>query len=154
MGIYAIHAPEPIDGSHGLEQVRAVKSGFSFGALVFGPAWLLARGLWIELAVYAVAVVLILTLAGFGLLAPGAVFALLALAAVYLGFEGHALRAASLDRAGRPAADVLLENGAAHAERAYLVRALARSSASASARSSSVARADSGIIGLFPERGR
>ncbi len=154
MGIYAIHAPEPVQGSHGLEQVRAVKSGFSPGALILGPFWLLARGLWLALIGYVVAAAIIVVLASSEILSSGAAFALFALGALYLGFAGHALRADALSRAGRPVADVLLEDGAARAERAYLVSAIARSSAATAARTGVTQRGDPGIVGLFPQRGR
>ena len=40
--------------SPALERARAARTGFSFAALVFGPLWLLARGVWLALAVYVV----------------------------------------------------------------------------------------------------
>ena len=116
MKLFAIHAPIGPAVLAGLEGARAARTGFSFAALVFGPLWLLARGLWLALGGYIVLAALVAGLVGYGWLSPGAALALIALAELYLGLEPFAevpsvLR--SLREAGFRTA--ILSNGTAKA---------------------------------------
>jgi hypothetical protein len=135
----------------GLESARAARTGFSFAALVFGPLWLLVRGLWLALAGYVIAAALIAGLVGYGWLRPGAAVALFALAELYLGVEGRALAVASRARRGRPLVDVIYARSGLEAEKLYFERALAAAPAAAPR---GVARREEGVIGSFPEAGR
>jgi hypothetical protein len=90
-----------------------VEEGFSWGALVFGPFWLLAGRAWIAAAlVLAVYIVL-------GALAPG--WSLL-VASVLMGLFGHDLRRMSLEHRGYGLAHVVAASNSDLA----LVRLLAR----------------------------
>ncbi len=84
-------------GSRGREAVL-VKEGFSWPALFFGPLWLAAKGMWRELAVFA----LLLALAGLAQ-ALGAERIggwMMVLPFVLLGFEGNGLHVRALQRRG------------------------------------------------------
>jgi hypothetical protein len=144
--LYAIHAPR----GGGPESARAARAGFSWAALIFGPLWLLARGLWLALIVYVVLAVGIGALVSQGWLAPGAATLLSALGHLYLGVEGRALAIFARDRAGRELVDVVHAQSALEAEKIYLERALHPGSATALR----VPPAAPDVIGLFPEPGR
>ncbi|WBV43251.1 DUF2628 domain-containing protein [Pseudoroseomonas cervicalis] len=93
-----------------------VPEGFAWGALLFGPLWLLAQRLWIPLLLW-----LALAVAA-ALLLPEPLRPWLALAAHWLlGLQGQDLRRWALARRGRPAQGVVL----AADHEAALSRALA-----------------------------
>ena len=148
MKLFTIHAPIGPAVLAGLEGARAARTGFSFAALVFGPLWLLVRGLWLALVGYVLLAVLVAGLVGYGWLRPGAALALLALAELYLGVEGRALAVVARARARRPLVDVIYARSALEAEKLYFERALAAAPAVAPR---GVARAEEGVIGSFPE---
>jgi hypothetical protein len=151
MRLYAIHAPCAADAFVELERARAARTGFAFAALLFGPLWLIARGLWLALASYAVLAAVIVLAARERWLGAGAAIALFALANLYLAAEGRALAIAARRRAGRPLVDVVHARSALEAEKIYLERALA-GGAGPFRRGDPTAAAD--VIGLFPEPGR
>jgi hypothetical protein len=148
MKLFAIHAPIGPAVLSGLESARAARTGFSFAALLFGPLWLLARGLWLTLIGYVVMAALVVGLVRYGWLSPGASMALFGLAGLYLGVEGRALASGSRARAGRPLVDVIYARSALEAEKLYFERALAAAPALAPR---GVALAEEGVIGSFPE---
>ena len=148
MKLFTIHAPIGPAVLAGLEGARAARTGFSFAALVFGPLWLLVRGLWLALVGYVLLAALVAGLVGYGWLRPGAALALLALAELYLGVEGRALAVVARARARRPLVDVIYARSALEAEKLYFERALAAAPAVAPR---GVARAEEGVIGSFPE---
>jgi hypothetical protein len=148
MRLFAIHAPIGPAVLSGLESARAARTGFSFAALLFGPLWLLARGLWLALIGYVVMAALIVGLVRYGWFSPGAALALFALAGLYLGVEGRALAVAARSRAGRPLVDVIYARSGLEAEKLYFERALA---AIPGAAPRGVAYAEEGVIGSFPE---
>ena len=72
-----------------------VREGFSWGAFLFGPLWLLAHRAWIPAVLVIAATVLA------GVLAPAGVQPFLFLAiALLTGFSGNDLRRFSLERRG------------------------------------------------------
>jgi hypothetical protein len=151
MKLFAIHAPRATEAIGALEGVRAARTGFSLAALVFGPLWLLARGVWAALAVYVILVSAILALVAFGWLGDGAAAGLIALGHLYLGVEGRALAIAARDRGGRTLVDVVYARSALEAEKIYLERAQ-HPAPSPAWRGAPAASPD--VIGLFPEPGR
>jgi hypothetical protein len=151
MKLYTIHAPIGPAVLAGLEGARAARTGFSFAAFLFGPLWLLVRGLWLALVGYVVLAALVMGLVGYGWLRPGAALALFALAEFYLSVEGRALAVAARARRGRPLVDVIFARSGLEAEKIYFERALAAAPAAAPR---GVARAEEGVIGSFPEAGR
>jgi len=148
MKLYAIHAPLVAQAAP--EKVRAATTGFSLAAFVFGPLWLLVRGLWLAFAVYLALWLAVAAAVRFGGLAPGAALALDVLAHLYVGLEGRALRVAARARSGRPLADVIYAGSALEAEKMFLERLFGQA---APARYTG-APGSGDIIGLFPERGR
>ena len=151
MKLYAIHAARAAEAFAGPEGARATRAGFSFAALVFGPLWLLARGLWLALIGYAVLAALVVLALRDGWLRLGAAVLLFALAHIYLAVEGRALRMQARWRAGRPLVDVVHAHSALEAEKIYLERALGTGGAP-TPRAEAPRAID--VIGLFPEPGR
>lgn len=131
MPIYAAHAPKGPPSLAAADRVTLVRQGFSWRAFLFGPWWLAASSLWRALIVWAITVAVVIFGAG-ALGAPdGAIFAALALIALYLGLEAAALRSAALDRAGRPLADILAAGDEDSARSAFYARWLAQAEAAA-----------------------
>ena len=94
-----------------------IREGFSFGALIFGPLWLLAHRAWIPAVLSAVAFVLILAVA-----TPRVAIPLCDGISILLGFYGQDLRRWSLDRAGYTLVHVVV----ARDEEGALTRLLTR----------------------------
>jgi hypothetical protein len=157
MTIFAAHcAPEFPRSAEALEQARVYRVGFVWPALIFGPLWLIARRLWRPLALWIVAAALTGAATAYGLLNPGAAFWLYVLAALYLGFEGRALEAATLTRRGRPLADIVCAADSSGAERTFFARAADLADVPrppAPPRGEPTAGAPHAVIGLFPEAG-
>jgi len=151
MKLFAIHAPRAAEAVGALEGVRAAKTGFSLGALVFGPLWLIARGAWAALAVYVILAAAVFALAQSGWLGGAGVAGLIALGHLYLGLEGRALAIAARDRGGRALVDVVYARSPLEAEKVYIERVLNRAPPPAP-RGAPPASPD--VIGLFPEPGR
>ena len=118
---------------------------------MFGPLWLLARGLWLELLAYVVVYFAAFALVGLGVLSPGRAVALVALGHLYLAVEGRALALAARERGGRPLVDLVYAGSALEAEKIYLERFL-RPAPPSPRRGAPPAQPD--VIGLFPEPGR
>lgn len=116
MRVYTIHRR-----SRGVleePEIRVVKEGFCWPALLFGPLWAAWRGDWAVAAG-------ILALVAAAVL-PGALWLslpLLLLAAVSVGFEGNDLARWSLGRRGFAPAALTAGRNAADAEARFLARA-------------------------------
>ena len=102
MQIYTVH--EPMRAAEGLEE-RAdglvfVREGFSLAAFLFGPFWLAAHRLWLPLAAYAGAFLLLQGL--FAILpgGAGAIGAVMALASLGFALEANTLWRWGLERRG------------------------------------------------------
>lgn len=127
MPLYAVHAPKGPPSLADADRVTLVRQGFSWAAFLFGPLWLLAKGLWRALIVWALAAVA-LSLCGYALRAPpGSISAAQFLVALYLGLEAATLRSAALARSGRPLVDMAAASDEDAALRAFFGRWLARS---------------------------
>ncbi|RWL46118.1 MULTISPECIES: DUF2628 domain-containing protein [unclassified Mesorhizobium] len=96
MAIYVVMQP-PADNK--AEDVRFVRDSFTWLGFLFSPLWLAWNRLWIE-ATLTFAVMAILSVAGERLGLEGAGSLLSLLVSLYIGFEGQALRIASLRRRG------------------------------------------------------
>jgi hypothetical protein len=151
MKLYAIHAPLGIEAVASAEGARAARTGFSFAALLFGPLWLLARGLWLALILYAALAAAVVSASSAGWLSAAAATGLFLLGNIYLGFAGRGIAAAARERAGRPLVDVVFAGSALEAEKVYLERVLRPSPPLGSRRPPAPPPE---IIGLFPEPGR
>jgi hypothetical protein len=156
MAIYAVHSPA-VDGdpAAAFDRSEFLRVGFSTAALIFAPFWLLAKRLWLALAVWIFCAAVVGLALGFGALDGGAALLLYLLSAVYLGLEGRALQGETFARHGRPLVEIIGGADAQEAECAFLARALApRPAASATAsRAATPPRGGPHIIGFFPEAG-
>jgi len=156
MAIYAVHS-SALDGDPvgAFDQARTLRLGFAWGALVFGPFWLLARGLWRAFAVWVLGAALVVAALASGWLAPGVASMLYWLSALYLGFEGRGLRGAAFGRSGRPLAGIVVAFDREDAERRFLIGALVEPARVAVApRAAATPFKGASIIGSFPEAGR
>lgn len=121
MAIYLVHEPVAAKpGRSTADRAVFVKDRFSWGAFLFGPAWLLLRGQWLVLLIYIAALGgLLLGLAVYapaGLAyAPWFVFCFHLL----LGFEATSIRSATLNRWGRPMTGVVAGKDLDDCERRY-----------------------------------
>ena len=151
MKLYAIHAPRTVEAVAGRRARARRATGFSFAALLFGPLWLLARGLWLALLVYVVAGRARRRAGALRrLICAGAAAALFALGHLYLARRGS--RAGDRRRAsarGRPLVDVVFADSALEAEKIYLERALGEPRRRRRAAARPARRPD--VIGMFPE---
>lgn len=156
MAIFAVHCSTgEADAAAALERARFVRLGFSLGAFLFGPVWLLARRLWRPLALFVVGAALVGFAAACGFIAPGAVFWLYVAYAFYLGFEGRAFLTAALTRRGLPLADLVCAADLSAAEIGFFSRGVApAASRAASAPSRPPHFPPPQILGVFPEAGR
>jgi hypothetical protein len=151
MRLFAIFAPRTVEAVAGPEGARAARTGFSFAGLVFGPLWLLFRGLFLALFIYAAAAAAVVALVRFGVLRPSAALGLGALGHLYVAIEGRALALSTRIRSGRALVDLIFARSALEAEKIYLERALAAAPAAAPR---GAPPASPEVIGLFPEPGR
>ena len=119
--VYTIHEPPdaPADRIDRAEQLVFLKDGFSWGAFLFGPFWLAARGEWAGLAAYIAAVIVLSAL--FGLISENPSWITLAILALnlFLGFEAASLRRWSLERAGWTELGAVSSRNAAECERRF-----------------------------------
>jgi len=100
MSVYVVMEPGDLAPDLAQEKALLVRDGFSFGAFLFPPLWLLTRRLWLEAAAAVLfllaAGVLAAWLSGHEGLAP----VLSILIGLYFGLEGSALQLAALRRRG------------------------------------------------------
>jgi hypothetical protein len=101
MPVFTVHEPPPRDGDDGsaaADRFVFVRDGFSMWAFVFAPFWMVWRGLWLVLLLYAVLIALLQA----GLWALGAAtvvkFVVGVLVALLIGFEAPSLRRWTLAR--------------------------------------------------------
>src|SRR5262249_58041282 len=100
MAIYSVFAPPLSQGEADAERFRFVRDGFSWGAFLLGPLWMIFRRLWLVLLIYLV-VIAALTFGLARLPVAGDVFGMVALLiALFLGLEGSTLRRWTLRRRG------------------------------------------------------
>lgn len=121
MHVYTVHEQPypPADRIDRAEALKFVRDGFSWGALLFGPLWLIAKARWSELAIYIAAIAIIIGLAKmFGGGQNALSLAILALNAI-LAFEASALERLTLDRAGWQEIGTVSGRDAAECERRF-----------------------------------
>jgi hypothetical protein len=158
MAVYCVLTPLAAAGVPDVpDRVRFEKQGFSFGALLFGPVWLLARGLWRAFVGWCALVALILVAARYDLISSDVALVLIVLLQIYLGFTARGEAAAAYERAGWRLADIAVGADRASAERSYFSR-WRETTPPASApppprRPGGPSSHPHHIIGLFPEAG-
>lgn len=165
MAVYTVHAPPPAryQPSPSPEHFLLVRDGFSFGAFVLAPLWMLRHRMWVIFIGYVVlfaGLQIALHLLG----ASGTVKVLAGLLlAVLVGIEAGTLRRFTLGRRGWSNVGVVVGDNVEMAERRFFDSWVERSSAKQEtavlAASPPVppsyrrTRASPDIIGLFPEPG-
>jgi hypothetical protein len=164
MAVYSVFAPPVSTGEADAERFRFVRDGFSWGAFLFGPLWMIFRRLWLVLIIYLV-VIAALTI-GLARLpfAAGAAMLVPLLIALFLGLEGSSLRRWTLRRRGWSDLGIVVGEDLEAAERRFFeawvsgttehrVPASSHAAApvSASYRLSGTAKPE--VIGLFPDPG-
>lgn len=146
MAVFTVHAPqgrlEPVSDP---ERVEFVKDGFSWGAFLFGPFWMLWNRLWIALAVWIVAVPSLLFLAS---LVGGGRGSLLVLTSLFLGLEGNAILANGLRWRGLALSGLTVGATRDEAERRFFA---ARPAPTPMLNPVRAAPQKGGFLGLFPE---
>jgi hypothetical protein len=100
--VYTVHEAKdpPSDRLDRAEALRFVRDGFSWGAALFGPLWLLWRGFWLALIVYiVVAAVLAFAIEVLGIGEQARVLIYLAVH-LLMGFEADTIERWTLGRKG------------------------------------------------------
>jgi hypothetical protein len=155
MAIYSVHIPVgDADPAEMAERAMFLRQGFSWAAFLFGPLWLLWRGLWRALAVWCLAAILVSVAVSYGVIRDSAGTWLYLLGALYLGLQGRSIRAAAMERGGLRLVDVVCGSDLSAAESGFFSRWLAAAPAAAPAsprRDAPIPPAH--VIGLFPEAG-
>ncbi len=93
MALYTVHLP-PETGDRVVDAQGAVfvPEAFSWGALIFGPLWLLINRAWFGLLVW-LAFTAVMLAAGYALHPPeGLISSALLVIAIFFGFEGRQLK--------------------------------------------------------------
>ena len=132
MTSFTVHLPSaPYSGmgepEPDLARAVLVPEKFSWGAFVFGPLWLLSRGLWIAFIVW-LAAFIALSVASTIFLSGNAAFWIFFLMELFLGCEGNNLRRGALARRGYRFVDVVAGRPRDMAERTFFARWLATGS--------------------------
>src|SRR5208337_893208 len=108
MAIYRVLIPVgAADPAAIAERADFIREGFSWPAFLFGPFWLLARGLWRALGVWCLGALIVALAIFYGRLPDIAGNWLYFLSAVFLGLEGQGLVAAGVERAGFRFVDIV-----------------------------------------------
>ena len=154
MAIYRVHIPVGVaDQAAMAERAKFLREGFSWPALLFGPVWLLARGLWRPLGLWGLGALAVGFAISYGRL-PDAVGAwLYFLSAVFLGFEGQNLAAAAMERAGFGFIDIATGVDRLTAERGFFSRWLIEAASAPAVARPNAPIVPAHVIGLFPESG-
>lgn len=156
MATYSVFEPPSRRGGRKLEHAIFVRDGFSWGAFLLGPLWLLWRRLWLVL----IGVVIALTAIEIGMqwlaVPAGARAVVASLIALLLGLEGASLRRWTLARRGWHDRGIVIADDREAAERRFF-DAWARGHSAVETRPAPAAMrpvgAVSEVVGLFPEPG-
>jgi hypothetical protein len=123
MATFTVHLPNARPGQPTPpEKITFVRDGFSWGAFLFGPFWLVWRRAWLAALLWTIALVAIaFAAAKFGLSPATQSVVALALAVV-LGFEGPSLVGWTLARKGCPETDIVIGETIDEAEEVFFRR--------------------------------
>jgi hypothetical protein len=160
MAIYSVHIPgDGADPTTAAERANFLREGFCWPAFLFGPLWLLARGLWRPLGAWCLGAILVGLTISHGLLRGSAGSWLYFIAALFLGLEGKGFVGAAMERRGLQLIDVATGPDLAAAESGFFSRWLAGLPAvtptppPAARPNAPIAEGHGPIIGMFPEAG-
>jgi len=165
MSVYTVHAPPAGAAGSDPERFVFVRDGFHFWAFVFGPVWLLVKGLWLSLVIYIVAAAA-LHIAMWLLAVPVATYAALVLLMhLLVGLEAGTIQRWTLRLRSWTALGVVTGINHEAAERRFYDRWVARSARGATPPAPSMSppktppapppmrppEPPTDIVGLFPQ---
>jgi hypothetical protein len=156
MSVYTVLEPPEAAGSAAerAERIVFIRDGFSWGAFLLTPAWMLYRRLWLAFLGYVVLVVALQVGLRFVGVGDGGHILAGALIALLIGFEAATLRRWNLVRRGWRERGSVIGDGLEDAERRFFDGWVAeRRGPSGSAPPMLRAPARPDVIGLFPEPG-
>jgi Protein of unknown function (DUF2628) len=159
MAVYTVHEPLPRgdEVSSDPERFVFVRDGFYFWAFLFGPLWMLWRGLWLVTVLF-FALTILLQVGLWAISAPDAAKAAVALLlALLIGFEAGTLRRWTLARRGWKNVGVVVGDSLESAERRFYagwtLREPQATPPTLPTQNWPAPPKDNGILGLFPEPG-
>jgi hypothetical protein len=156
MAIYTVHEPPRRDAdvlAH-TDRFRFIRDGFSWGAFLFGPLWMLRHRLWLVLLLYLIVLAVVLV----GLrTSPVGMVAAVELVSLLIGIEASSLRRWTLGRRRWTGLGVVVGDDLEAAERRFFDAwvkdpGVARLRAGPVA-PSTIIPATHDVMGLFPEAG-
>jgi hypothetical protein len=154
MKVYTVHLKGSQNDLATLERAVFVREGFSWGALIFGPLWLLWKGLWLALIVWLALEGALVIWNAFAQPTHSVTAALQILMHLALGFEASQLRCGALARRRFQIAGLVQGRTLMEAERAFFLGAISMpSNAPAGASIVSHRVHPPEMIGLFPSAG-
>jgi hypothetical protein len=123
MTIFTVHLPkadyaELSSGRPDPARAVFVQEGFSRGAFVFGPLWLLSCGLWLAFLVWLVVIIALAVVAA-DFLTTAAAYLIFIAIELFLGLEGNNLRRGKLARRGYRLVEVVAGASREEAERQF-----------------------------------
>ena len=121
MQVFTVHEPPnpPADRLDRAESLLFLRDGFSWGALFFGPLWLVAKANWAGFAAYLIAAILMSALLRmFGAGEQAITLALFALN-LFLAFEASSLQSLMLERSGWEELGTVIGRDAGECERRF-----------------------------------
>lgn len=160
MPVYTVHAP-PADraGNSAPEDYVFVRDGFHVWAMIFGPAWMLFRKLWLVVFLYVVAMIALGVALWVLKAANAAGIWPMVLVSILIGLEAGSLRRWTLTRRGFRNVGVVVGETVEVAERRFFDRLAQAPAPVAPAKMAAPPMtplrptASQGVIGLFPEPG-
>ena len=155
MAIYSVHIPVGgADQADVAARAAFLREGFSWPAFLFGPLWLLARGLWRPLGIWCLAAILVGFAISNRLLPDSAGTWLYLLASVFLGLEAKGFVGAAMERRGLGLVDVVSGPNLLAAETGFFSRWFAAAPVATPAPARPIGPvAEAHVIGMFPEAG-
>lgn len=154
MQTFTVHLPDATRRDAAtLEKADFVPDGFSWAAFAFGEFWLVYRRLWIALALYLVVLAIVTGLGVALSLGSGPSLALAFLMHLFLGLEGNQIRRLALERAGRPAVEIVAARTLPEAEAKFFAEAARLRPAATGGGSLPPAARPTAVLGVFPEPG-
>ncbi len=108
--VFTAHAPPgaPADPAAQAAALCVLPAGFSWAALLFGPFWLAAKGLWLRAAALAAVYAGLGLAASAGYLSAAAELAVSLLVALFVALEGREWARRRLQRRGMPIGDIVV----------------------------------------------
>lgn len=124
MSIFRVmYRPDVLEPGSDLRHLKLIEDKFSWTAAIVPPAYALAHGLWFELVLYIVAL-LVVWFIGSGLGADAGVWTYILLC-IWIGFEATSFRLSALRRKGYRADGDIVAEDEMLAAKAWVMRGVA-----------------------------